>query len=171
MATTANIGIKISGGGTLTSTDALASPTQQASIGSGTFSSLDLNFSNGSGNSQISNWYLGQRTVNAGANDDIDLTAILNALAVALGATKIKVFLIRIVSPDGTKVLRVGPGAVSNPWNSWIGGTNPYLLVYDWFLLPNRYGYTVTATTGMNLRVTNPGASSVTYDLWLIGNN
>lgn len=140
-------------------------------------SSTDLpstvfSFTDGVAVDQANKWYRAKRTLAPG-NDDLNLAGGLTApiTGAALTFTAIKSILMAVYSPDGTKLLRVGPAAVANPFIGPFKGTNPYVDVpYMLHLInPSAAGWSVTAGTGDILRITNPGATSVDYAIWIIG--
>lgn len=171
MAYTLSIGERTTGGGRMI--DEASNTQQTISPGvtpapSGTF---NLNYGTSSG--QANQWYAGQRTVTATTADNLDLSGVLtNPVSGTVTLTAVKRVLIQIVSPDGTKSLRVGPQNVSNAWQGPWGGTGAtvYETVYEEMDKKNQYsGWAVTAGTGDILGIYNPGATSVTYFIWIIG--
>lgn len=84
--------------------------------------------------------------------------------------TKIKLILVVIDSPNGTKNIQIGPGAVTNPFDGPFNGTNPTEDVYEFYCnaFPDG-GWTVTAGTGDQLRVSNNSGVSVDYHILLVG--
>lgn len=162
--------LSVSGGGSIT--DSANSATQPAGIGQGVLPSLLSNYTYGTGNFQVNAFYAANRTVAATTFDNFNLTTGPAALGTVFSLTKLKLLVVAIVSPDGTKKLRVGPQNQSNAAQLWFGGTGT--TVYDEFtayrVWENPYaGYTVTATTGDILPIYNPGAGPVTYGAWLLG--
>jgi hypothetical protein len=165
--------IQIALGGTLTQDDTVAVQTDTINGQSLALPMLSFGIADGTGAGQASKWYRAKRTIAAGANDDLDLSGVLASplTGATLAFTGIKAIIISIYSPDGTKLLRVGPGSVSNPWSGPIKGTTPYIEVpYVLPLIsPSAAGWSVTAGTGDILRITNPGATSVDYFIWIVG--
>lgn len=150
-------------------------------LGSGSFSTPQTGFTYGStdtvsgNNGQGTLQYMKQRTCTAGQTDPLILSdGSLTTAGVTQPFTKVKFVLIQIVSPDGTKALRVGPQGVTNAFTGPFGGstgTNSYKEVYDWETVVNHKwgGYTVSAGTGDILVVKNPGAGDVTYNVIITG--
>jgi len=136
---------------------------------------------NGTGSQQVNQEWCGSRSILAGQNDDIDLYGSLtDDDGDAINFAKIKKIIVAITDPDGTKKLRVGPQAVSNPFvGPWTGyaaiatageGDEVYEDVYEFQSWINSFaGWTVTAGTGDKLRINNPTASTITYTLYLEG--
>lgn len=152
---------------------AVWSPQGAVTIGSGFPAVSTGNLANGTGNQQANTLYVSQFSVSAGGNTDIDLAGGLTDFrGNTITFTAIKMLLLAISSPDGTKKLRVGPQGVSNAAQLWFGGVGAtvYEEVFDAVCRWNTYaGWGVTAGTGDILRVNNPGAGAVSANLILIG--
>jgi hypothetical protein len=162
---------RASGGGVLRDT---AGDTQQfAAFGGPVLPDRAWRLEHGTGSGQGNVWYLARRTVADGADDDIDLAGgVSDYRGVTITFTAVKRLLIRIVEPDGTKVLRVGPQGVTNGWQGPWGGTGA--TVYEMVLEETDHrnsfgGWVVTAGTGDILRIHNPGVDPVTYAIWIVG--
>lgn len=159
--------------GTLTQDDTVAVQTDTINGQSTALPSLNFSIADGTGALQASKWYRAKRTLAAGANDDLDLAGVLTSplTGATISFTAIKGLIISIYSPDGTKLVRVGPGSASNPWSGPIKGTTPYVEVpyVQMFLNPSAAGWPVTAGTADILRITNPGATSLDYFVWIFG--
>lgn len=130
------------------------------------------NYTNGTGSFQVNQVYCAQRALAATTFDLLDMAGSLTNLGGTITFTKIKYLRVEIVSPDGTKVLRVGPQNQSNPVPLGWGGTGAtvYREVYyaeEWNM--PYAGFTVTAGTGDILPIYNPGATSVTYAILIAG--
>jgi hypothetical protein len=61
---------------------------------------------------------------------------------------------------------------VSNAWVGPFGSGSDYVTVKYWqaFVDNSAAGFTVTAGTGDLLRISNPGATSLDYIIWVVGN-
>jgi len=143
-------------------------------FGSVSVPSLGISLTYGTGSGQANTLYCNSRSVNPTSYDLVDLAGSLtDGVGNTITFTKIKLALLAIVSPDGTKLLRVGPQAQSNPFLGGWGGTGStvYKAVYDWDLTNYEpvSGLTVTASTGDIFPVYNPGGSAVSYFLLLAG--
>lgn len=133
--------------------------------------SLAVSLSYGTGSGQA-NWaYYASRSVAGTTADNLDLSGSLtDGLGNTISATKLKVAVVAISSPDGTKALRVGPRAVSNAGLFGFGDASDYQTVtHFWLLYEPVAGYTVTAGTGDLFCVYNPTGSSITYSVLLAG--
>jgi hypothetical protein len=167
-----NVSLELRGGGTLTDSSGINPATERANLGTGDFGEIKLDLASGTGDLAANQWYLGQRTLAATTAENLDLQALANKLGTAV-LTKVRGLLIRIVSPDGTKYLKVGPQNQSNGWQGpfSVVTANGWVRV-DWLcLLACGYGSGIGAVDATHkvLRVDNPGAGSVTYDIWLLG--
>lgn len=131
--------------------------------------------SDGAGADQASVVWHDQRSIAAGANDDLDLAGGLSntlfGTAVTVSFTKIKAILIINTSiVDGDK-LRVGGGA--NPFTGPFAGSGSAQveLGADSALLlsSKKDGWNVTAGSGDIVRVSNPGVTAITYRIVVLG--
>lgn len=114
------------------------------------------------------------RTVNAGANDDLDLNALTNTIfgsTVTINFVKIKAILIINTSTTSGDELRVG-GAASQEWLAWVlaAGDKVRLGADSALLISSKKdGWTVTNGSSDTLRIHNPGASPITYKIAIVG--
>ena len=180
MATSLAATINVTGGGSYQNNLDLTAPVDRLVIGSGTSGSqgvtaIKYSVTNGTGSNNSDLWFHDQRSVNTGSTDNLDLAGSLtNAFGTTLTFVEIRFLLIRIISPDGTKSLRIGPQNVSNAWpGPWGGsGATVYLEIEDTFIFYSHYDGglgTVTATTGDIFPIANQSGSNLTYDIWIIG--
>lgn len=111
------------------------------------------------------------RTLAASGTENLDLAGILAGLiGGTVAAAEITAIYVEAAAANTNDVL-IG-GAASNPFNGPLSGTTPKLAVgpSDCALVTNRKGWTVTASTGDILLVSNSAAGTpVTYTLILIG--
>lgn len=135
-----------------------------------------LNFNtalgNGTGLDQANRIFADERTLATTASDDFDLAGGLTDIyGQTLTLTKVKAIVVYNTATVAGEILTVGGG--SNPFITWIGDGSDTVKVFPEGLLalvnPSLAGYTVTASTGDILRVTNSGASNITYRIVLIG--
>lgn len=162
--------LQIAGGGVLSDLVSLAS--QPANIGQGPLPALLSSYTYGTGSQQVQAFYCATRTVSATTFDLINMTSGIVGLGNTFPLTALKLLLLIISGPDGTKKLRVGPQAQSNANQLWFGGVGA--TAYDEFLTYRLYdnpfaGLPVTPSTADVLPVYNPGASPVTYGIWALG--
>lgn len=160
---------RLSGGGQIA--DGLGA-SMQAGYGGPIIPSLKTQYSYGTGDNQVNKWYLARRTLAATTFDNLNLTSGLTALGATQAFTALKRVLVAIVSPDGTKSLRVGPQNQANANALWFAGVtaNFYETVYTSIKKDRPItGWAVTAATTDILSIYNPGASSLDYAIWLLG--
>lgn len=171
-ATDLDLTVSIAGGGTLTRALDLVTATESLDLGGDddVWPEMVTTFEFGTGSGQINNWWTDERTLAATTGESIDLSGALeNALSGAV-FTNVKIVIIDIDTPDGTKTLRVGPQATANAANLCFGDASDYLSITTRLLIEEPYtGWTITAGTGDLLRVYNPSAGSVTYRIFVGG--
>jgi hypothetical protein len=182
MSATLNLNIEIAGSGSLTDIPATINSVEESgTVGSGSFggpNDINLILSPGTGNLQANQWYLCRRTCDATSSDNLNLndatSGIVNGLGQHLELAQVTAIIIALTAPDGTLTLRVGPQGVSDAWKGPFEGVGStcYLNVTDFAVLAGRFGDglgTVTDTTANILGISNPGATNITYDIWIIG--
>jgi hypothetical protein len=161
--------LTLSGSGTLA--DDATDVEQRFVFGGAVLPAVTVSFTHGTGNNQADKSYLELRTLATVTTDSIDLTALTDFQGDALSFAKVKYIGVFIVSPDGTKELRVGPQNVANAFDGFWGGTGA--TVYDRVLHSAEYKHPVggvaTGGTDKVLAIHNPGGTSVSYALWVIG--
>lgn len=169
MAQTLQATITLSGTGSLA--DDVTDVKQLATFGGAILPTIVTAFSYGTGNNQVNKQYLKKRTLAATTFDLLDLTALTDFQGAALNFAKIKYIFVGIISPDGTKSLRVGPQNQTNAFAGFWGGTGA--TVYDTVLhsLEHKAPISGLATGGTTkiLPIYNPGASSLDYAIWILG--
>ncbi len=117
--------------------------------------------------------YRASTVITAGSNLDLDLYgSLLNPFGETINFATLRAILIGVASADGSAALRVGPQNVTHafqgPWGG--GGATVYETVYwQQLWLSGQAGWTVTDGALDVLRINNPGASSVTAQILLIG--
>lgn len=171
MATVLRLSERTIGGGRVT--DPATLQAQPASYGQGILPSSVFTLASGTGTGQASKWYLARRALAGTTFDLLDLAGGLTDYAGAsLTFSAVKRCLVAVVSPDGTKKLRVGPQDQSNAWQGWFGGTGATVYEEVFHTTDRKHpyaGWTVTGGSADVLAVYNPGATSVTYAIWIIG--
>jgi hypothetical protein len=168
-----NATFSLTASGILSSALDVEAPSSAVAIGQGGFPAVGFSLTYGTGNLQAQSWWSDKRTVAAGATDSIDLNGVLTGpLGAAIAFTSVRAIVIAIDTPDGTKLLRVGPQNVTNAAQLGFGGTGAqaYLETDTFCVLPRPYGgWALTAGTADLLPVKNPSAVSVDYYVWVIG--
>jgi hypothetical protein len=154
---------------THTINDDISVPSDQIASGAALFPTLTTTYTDGTAAGQANKIWRDYRTLTAGSNDDLDLSGSLtNFHGDATVFTGIKEIIIAVVSPDGTKKLKVGNA--TNAFNGPLSSSGTIEVPYHLRLSnPSAGGWTVTAGTGDILRVNNPGASSVDYCIVIVG--
>lgn len=171
MAIDINTDDRLTGGGTVT--DPAQGLSQVAGYGGAILPAVRVRYSYGTGNAQVTKWYLNRHTLAAGAYLDLNLTSGLTALGAAQAFAALKRVVVALVAPDGTKRLRVGPQGRTNAAQLWFQAVTAnfweetYTLV--WKDRPVT-GWPVTAGAADVLSIHNPGAASVDCAVWLLGN-
>jgi hypothetical protein len=129
----------------------------------------------GVGDDQADKLWGDERTVAAGANDDLDLTALVNTIfgsAVTMSLAKVKALLIVNLATTAGDELRID-SSVANAWKAPFNGsaTSQVEIGPDSALLLSnkKDGWAVTAGTGDVLRIANPGANPITYRIVVVG--
>lgn len=166
MALTTTLDVQLNANYTATAADfvtatALAQYAKQIALTSGT------------GANQADKYWSDQRTIAASSNDDLDLAGSLTDLITGT-MTFVRIKGIIVYAATGNTNNVVIGGSASNPFNTWVSGTSPAVIVRPGGLFclmaTDATSYAVTAGTGDILRLTNSGAgTTVTYDIHLIG--
>lgn len=131
--------------------------------------------SDGTGADQADKIWHDSRTLAAGGNDDLDLTALAQTIfgsAISISFSKVKALLVVNTSTTTGDQLRVG-GAAANAFSAPFNGVSASLVLVgpdSPLLLANKKdGWTVTAGTGDILRIHNPTANAITYRIVIVG--
>lgn len=174
MANTLALNLRLEANGTLTKGIDLSSAIDTVTIGNGDFDAITLTITDGAtGANKANEWWHDERTVAGTTADDLDLTgALTNAFGETVVFNAIRMILIAIDTPDGSKLLRVGPQAVSEAVVEPFGDASDYVKVFEYFLWTNfagTNGSPVVVNTTDKLGIYNPGATSVTYRIWIVG--
>ena len=116
-----------------------------------------------------------QRTVAAGASDDLDLTALVQAIfggSLSLALAKVKALFIVNTSTTSGQDLKVG-GSGANAFAAPFDADDDakVLVPADSMLLlvNKKSGWPVTNGSADTLRINNPGAAAVTYKIVIVG--
>jgi hypothetical protein len=166
--------LTLSGVGSYAGANVLGQAAGALNLPGGPWTAMATTLTFGTGSGQVNQVFIAQRTVGAGANDNLDLSGVLTSpIGDSIAFTKVKLLVIAIESPDGTKKLKIGPNNVSNAFQGPFGAVtaNVYLEMTNWLTLINEpvVGYTVTPGTADLLVINNPGAGAVTYDIAIFG--
>jgi hypothetical protein len=149
--------------------------TARRLFGQGTLAELGISLTYGTGSGQADKWHLGERTLATVTYDLLDLAggSLADPLGNALTFTAVKLVLVALETPNGTRVLRVGPQNQSNPWPGPWGGTGAtvYKTVTHWDLVAYEpvAGFAVTAGTGDIVPIYNSTGASIDYAILIAG--
>lgn len=129
-------------------------------------------WSNGTGADQATGIWHDQRIVNAGVNDDIDLSGVLtDVFGETITSTIVKALYVDNLNATETDDLEVAK-LVTNGWTSLIGGISAGITVRGggtlYVTAPGAIGYAVAAGTDDILRIRNPGGNNITYNIAII---
>lgn len=130
-------------------------------------------FGNGVGANQANQVWHDQRTLAASATEDLDFAGVLtNAFGATVTFAKIRAILIVAASGNTNNVNVTRPA--SNGLPLFLAASDGLAIAPGgafMFIAPNLAGLAVTAGTGDLLTITNSaGSTSVTYDVFVIGN-
>ena len=134
--------------------------------------SYAVNTGTGAGNANV--WYAGIRTLAATTYDLLDLYGgLTDPFGATINFTAIRRVLIALSAPDGTASLRVGPQnqthAFPGPFLGGVGAT-VYETILDELDWKNPFaGWAVANGSTDILAIYNPGATSVQYGIWIVG--
>jgi hypothetical protein len=172
MATNVECTVTLDVQGTNTSRTAPSNATSTVKSGQNSFPATIAKFINASGEFGLTKWYCNTRALGAGANESLDLAGGLtdeSGATLTFTGVKLIVIAIETASVNGTNKLTVGNG--TNPFNGPISSGGTIDIFYALPLIhPGATGWSVTAATGDNLKISNPGASAINYTI-LIGGN
>lgn len=116
--------------------------------------------------------YVGERTINASSNDDLDLAAgLTDVFGAAITFAKVKAIVL-VADDANTNDLLLKPGATNAFTGPFGAGTHTVQVGPGGaiVLAAPKAGWTVTADTGDTLRVTNTaGGTAVKYRLAIVG--
>lgn len=108
-------------------------------------------------------------TLASGASVTYTLSALTDDLGRAVAFVKVRAMIIQVTSRTAADYLTVG-AAASNPWLAFLGGTTPTMKVYDLDVkVASTDGFTVTASSSDQLKITNSGAASMTFKIGFLG--
>jgi hypothetical protein len=131
-------------------------------------------FANGTDTDQADKVWHDERTLAAGANEDLvlpnlPLSLFDNSLAIALANVK-AILLLNTATDDGED-LAVG-GATSHEWQGPFAAAGDKLVVPAdscLLLLNKKSGWTVAAGSADKLRIANAGSGDITYRIAILG--
>lgn len=156
----------LQGGGSIS--DDVTDVSQRFGFGGAILPAVQISLTHGTGANQADKQYLKKHTIANGATDLHDLKALTDFQGAALDFAKIKYVGVFVISPDGTKLLRVGPQAASNAFTGFWGDASDYEKVYHSQEWKEPVAGLATSGTDKVLAVHNP-STATDYALWVIG--
>lgn len=167
--------LSMTGTSTADLSSGLSRATELITLGTDQFAALKLSLGAGTGEDQANQHWGDQITVAAGADEDLDLTALSGLMpGTTVNFSRVVAVVMAILDPDGALALQVGPQGVTNGWQGWFSD----VLAANWeevkqgLYKPNTKGatpgWTVDATHKV-LRLHNPGAADVTCRIVILG--
>jgi hypothetical protein len=149
-------------------------PLALTTVGDASQLSYDEQLASGTAVDQADRIWSDQRTVAGAANDDLDLTALTHTVfgsTLTVTLAKVKAILIVNTSTTSGDLLRVD-SSVTNGFTGATGGSATSLLEIgadsSCLLASKKDGWTVDGTHKV-LRVHNPTADAITYDIVILG--
>jgi hypothetical protein len=136
---------------------------------------MDLDFiktlANGTGADNATKAYYGSRSITASGTDVLNLTAtLLDAFGAAITFTKIRgVFIKPAAANAGTISMGAGTNPVVTILNSATDKINIAAGGFFMAVNPTATGYGVTAATADKITITNNVASTVNYEILIVG--
>ncbi|GEM_PF-5253523 len=134
-----------------------------------------LALAQGTGEQQADLLWHAQRTLAAGADDLLDLTALSRSVLGATGSVqfaKVKLLLVRNLAGSSGQVLQAGPGGVANGWTEPFAAEANALVQIGpgghWMQAAPLDGWNVTSSSKI-LKVHNPGTTQLDYQIVLVG--
>lgn len=122
----------------------------------------------------INQWFMPASspiTLASSASVTYTLTSLTDNLGRSISfAGGVRAWGIYVTSRTAGDYLTVG-NAASNPWTAFLGGTTPTFKVYDVFFVgvKSTDKYAVTAASNEQIKVTNSGSNSMTFQFIMAG--
>lgn len=168
MATTFSADVTVDYRSRITNQGGLNTIVEDLISDSGGLPEFTFTLTDGTGNDQAQLQWYDSRTLTAGTSETLDLQALTGRHSDTITFSEVKWVIINIRSPGSSKSLTVG-GAASNEWSALLGAAGDKYKVQQFDMKIGCEGWTVDATH-KNLKIENPGAGSVTYDIIILGN-
>ena len=133
-----------------------------------------LSWETGTGASQADLVWADQaRSINATTNDDLDLAGgLTDGLGATVTMARLKLIYIKNNETTAGRVIQLG-GSATNPVSTLFGATPDYLTIPPGGIfclaVPDATAFAVTGGSADTIRIRNPNASAITYDIILIG--
>lgn len=170
MATTLSGNLSVTIDFTKTDAGTLNTLVERVQTGVSGFDEILAQFTYGTSSSQVQKLYYNEATITAGSNSDLDLTALTDRNGAALSFSNVKVVVIVIDTPAASKKLIFKGSTATNPVALWKGSATADEDIHDVLCRTSKIdGWTVTNGATDVVRLNNPGASSVTYRIFIAG--
>jgi hypothetical protein len=127
----------------------------------------------GTGLDQADQFWSDSGTLASTASATLDIAGgITNSLNETATFAIVKWLKVRVTSTNTADILSIG-GAASNAWESWVGAAGDIVKVGPGgsFSLenPSAAGYPVAAGSGDQLKLTNGGTNTLSYEIMIVG--
>lgn len=136
---------------------------------------LNIAFTNGFGDHQANVLYVDKRTLTTGTSEDInmyDFGGAVDQVGLTRTVARVKALMIKNLSATNSDELRIGGKATSAAWVSPFDANTSYIKVKGNGMLLlvclDATGWTVTNATNHLLKIANPGANSVSYQIFVL---
>lgn len=130
----------------------------------------------GTGANQADKQFNHSYTIANGANQDLDLTALVNAFGATVNFARVKLIAIRLVTATAGYYINVGggdDGSGNNAFINWVNHASDKIRVAAGgsliLMAPGAAAYVVTGGSADILRINNPNAASVFVEVVLVG--
>lgn len=126
----------------------------------------------GTGVGNADQCFADERTLAGSANETLDLQSLTTRFGVAVVLTKVKLLAIKVVSTNSDSTITVGASG-ANAFNAPFGGDDTFAITIrpgGWaiFVCDDSTSYAVSATA-KDLKIVNNSATSLTYDIIVVG--
>lgn len=148
--------------------DGSGTSTDSWRLGTPTLPAWNLTFTNGTGSYQANKHFRKKLTINNASSTTIDLMAAVNERGDTITFSKVKRLWLRLRDPATTIKATVG-NASTNSFAGFLSVSSCTFDVHDKFEITSPIdGWTVDATH-KDLKIANPGATTITVDISVIG--
>ena len=137
-----------------------------------TFTGSDT-LASGTGLDQADQVWSDSGTLSSTASATLDIAGgLTNNLGETVTFAIVKGLAISVTSTNTTDIMSVG-GAASNAWETWVGAAGDVVKVGPGGVLlnwnPSAAGFAVTAGSADQLKLTNTGTNTLSYNVWICG--
>jgi hypothetical protein len=153
---------------TLSGTSVFGAPTHRAEL------PLSIALESGTTiNKADKRWISAARSLGASTSENLDLAGSLtDQFGATITFARIKLLIVQLITATAGYTLEVG-GAASNAASTFFGDATDKLIIrgggFGILYAPDATAYAITAGTGDILKVNNPNAAGITYNIELVG--